>query len=94
MKFVCGPVSVVPEDLNVVEHDLDDLLGLVELSFYLVAVGLGVLGMELVDPFGLVLDPRLDVVQPTVGGGALLADLLGQLLELLQPRDLLLNDLV
>ena len=43
MKFVCCPVSVVPEDLDIVEHHFDDFLSLVQFTLDLVAVGLSIL---------------------------------------------------
>ena len=77
--------SVVPEDLDVVEHDFDDLFGLLELSFNLVAIVLGILGVKLVDTLSLVLNPSLDVVQLGVSHLRFLVNLLGQTLQLLQP---------
>ena len=46
MQFVGLVVAVVPEDLDVVEHALDDLLGALQLPLDLVAVVLGVLGVK------------------------------------------------
>ena len=43
VKFVCCPVSVVPEDLDIVEHHFDDFLSLVQFMLDLVAVGLSIL---------------------------------------------------
>ena len=46
MQLVGLAVSVLPEDLDVVEHGLDDILGLLEFPLDLVAVGLGVLRVK------------------------------------------------
>ena len=94
VEFVGLAETIVSEDLDVVEHDFDDFLRLLELPFDLVAVVLGVFGVQLVDPLGLVLDPSFDVVQLGIGDLSLLADLLGQPLELFQPGNLVLDDLV
>ena len=47
MQLVGLAVSVLPEDLDVVEHGLDDILGLLEFPLDLVAVGLCVLRAEI-----------------------------------------------
>jgi hypothetical protein len=86
VQFVGLVVSVVPEDLDVVEHALDDLLGPLKLSLDLVAVVLGVLWVEGVHALRLVLDPGLDVVQLGVGVLRLLVDLLSQALKLFEPE--------
>ena len=46
MQLVGLVVPVVPQDLHVVEHPLDDLLRPLELPLDLVTVVLGVLGVE------------------------------------------------
>ena len=87
-------VSVVPEDLDIVEHAFDGLLSPGELLLDVVAVGLGVTRVEVVNALGLVLDPGLDVVQAGVRVLGLLVDLLGQALELLQAGDLVVDELI
>ena len=95
MQLVGLTIAVVPENLDVVEHLLDDLfVDALQFSLDLVAIVLRILGVQVVDPLGLVLDPGLDVVQLGVGHLGLLVDLLGQPLELLQPGDLVVNHLI
>ena len=94
MKILSLTESVISEDLDVAEHGLDHLLGPRELPLDLVAVVLGVLGMEVVYPLGLVLDPSLDVIELGVGLLGLCMNLLGQPLELLESLDLLNDHLV
>ena len=94
VKVLCLTKSVIPQYLHVVEHGLDGLLRPGQLALDLVAVVLGVLGMKVVYPLGLVLDPGLDVVQLAVGHLGLLVDLFGEPLELLEAGDLLVDELV
>lgn len=95
MQLVGLTIAVVTENLDIVEHCLDDLLvDALKLALDLIAIVLGILGMEVVHAFSLVLNPSFDVIQLGVGHLGLLVDLFGQLLEFLQPGDLIVDHLV
>ena len=62
MQLVGLVVAVVPQDLDVVEHALDDLLRSLELTLDLVAVVLGVLQVKGVIKYALVIATNLSLL--------------------------------
>ena len=62
MQLVGLVVAVVPQDLDVVEHALDDLFRPLELALDLVAVVLGVLQVKGVIKYALVIATNLSLL--------------------------------
>ena len=94
MQILSLAEPVVPEDPHVAEHGLDDLFSPGKFSLDLVAIVLGVLGMEVVDPLGLVLYPSLDIIQLAVSYLCFLVNLFCKSLKLFQALDFLVDHLV
>ena len=86
MKIISLTKSGLPEDLNVVEHGLDDLFSSLQLSLDLIAIVLGVLRMKMINPFGFIFDPGLNIVQFRVSHFGLLMDFLSEALQLFKPE--------
>ena len=63
VQFIGLTISVVTENLNIVEHLFDDFfVDPLELSFDLVTVILGVFRMKMINTFSFFLNPSLDVI--------------------------------
>ena len=82
VQFIGLTISVVTENLNIVEHLFDDFfVDPLELSFDLVTVILGVFRMKMINTFSFFLNPSLDVIQLGICNFGFLMYFFSQFLE-------------